>query len=175
MNHSLNEQLAAEWTRAQRTVAAYLASTLGDFHEAEEVLARVAMAAVRKYDTYDASRPFAAWAIGIAKLEVLNYRRQVATDKHVFDDALLDQITESYQRQAQALGSHREALAECLKRVDGRARRALELRYTENLKPAAIAEQLMMSGGAVRMLLMRTRASLRDCIRSRLGTQVEHE
>lgn len=163
-----NEQIAAEWTRAQRTVAAYLATSLNDFHQADEVLARVAMAVVRKIDDYDPARPFGAWVIGIARRELLNYRRQLSTDKLVFDDALIERITESYQRQEEQLTGEREALAQCLQHIDERARQALELRYVEGLKPAVIAERMKVNGGATRMLLTRTRQALRECIGRRL-------
>ena len=55
------ENLAAHWTGAQRTVAAFVRSLVIDFHESEEVLQRVAVALVRKYGQYDPGRPFLPW------------------------------------------------------------------------------------------------------------------
>lgn len=53
-----SEQLAARWTQAQPVVAAYIRTLLPDFHQAEEVLQRVAVVLVRKFEAYDASKPF---------------------------------------------------------------------------------------------------------------------
>ncbi len=167
MNES--EQLALHWTKAQPIVAAYISSLVPDFHQAEEILHQVAVVLVRKFDQYDPDRPFVAWAIGMAKYEVLKHRRRVATDKHVFADDLLEKVGQTYGEMAGQLDDRREALALCLGEVRGRARQALELRYVDDLKPAAMASRLGMTAGAVRVLLHRVRAGLRDCIGRRLG------
>jgi RNA polymerase sigma-70 factor (ECF subfamily) len=77
------EQFAALWTAAQPTISAFIRTLIRDFQQADEVLQRVAVTLVRKFDQYDPSRPFGAWAIGVAKYEVLYFRRERATDKHL--------------------------------------------------------------------------------------------
>jgi len=173
MDQARTELLATEWTKAQRPVASYINAVLRDFHQTEEVLQRVAVAVVRKFDQYDADRPFVPWAIGIARFEVLNYRRELATDKHVFGDALLDRITAGYQRMAEAGEPYApgETLSECIRKVRGRARKALSLRYVEGKDATQIARDLHTSSGAVRMLLMRTRETLRRCIEDAGGVE----
>lgn len=166
MNPRDTEELAALWTSAQRTVAAFIATLIPDFHEAEDVLQAVA---VRKYPEYDRGRPLLPWAIGIARNEVLGHRRRQATSKIRFSDELMHRIADGYQRLSADLGPVREALRECLQEVEGRSRQALELRYAEGLKPARVAEQMSLSVGAARMLLTRVRAAIRDCVQRRLG------
>lgn len=162
------EELATYWTAAQRTVAAFIRTLVPEFNEAEEILQRVAVALVRKFNEYDRARPFAAWAIGIAKYEVLIYRRQHALDRHVFNDALIEQIAESYQRLSQQRFPMRELLAKCFDSLDERARRAIGLRYVQDLRTQRIAEEMQMTDSAVRKLLSRTRIALRDCVDRRL-------
>jgi RNA polymerase sigma-70 factor (ECF subfamily) len=163
-----SQELAAYWTAAQRTVGAFIGTLVPDFHQAEEVLQRVAMVLVQKFADYDRRQPFAAWAIGIAKYEVLYYRRQHSADRQLFNDQMLDKIAASYQRLSSELSPVNEALHECLKQITGRARQALELRYAKDLKPAQVAQEMGLTGGAVRMLLLRVRTALRDCIQRRL-------
>lgn len=167
MNQS--ERIAQLWTKAYPTVAGYVSSVVTDFHEAEDLLQSVAVAVVRKFDTYDTTRPFTAWAVGIARTEVLRHRRQRATDKHVFADDLVECVAAAYEQMADELDDRRWALAECLQRVAGRSRRALRLRYVENLKPSAMAPRMDMTVGAVRVLLHRIREALRQCIEHRLA------
>lgn len=172
MDLQQSEEVAVYWTTAQRTVGAFIATLLPDFHEAEEVLQRVAVTLVRKFDQYDHQQSFVAWAIGIAKYEVLYYRRQRATDRHVFDGELLERIAQGYQRLAEESDPMRQALHECLQEVRGRARRALELRYGENLRSDSLARALGVTRGASRMLLLRVRAAIRGCVERRLGASV---
>lgn len=162
------EELATLWTASQRTVAAFIRTLLPDINEAEEVLQRVAVVLVRKIDDYDRNRPFVAWAIGVAKCEVLTYRRQHALDRHVFGEALVEQIAERYERLSQERPPVRELLAGCYDALDQRARRAIALRYVRNLPTLHIANEMRMTDTAIRKLLSRARIALRDCINRRL-------
>ena len=167
------EQFAALWTAAQPTVTAFIRSLIRDPQQTDEVLQRVAVALVRKFERYDRSRPFAAWAIGVAKYEVLYYRREKATDKHVFGDEIVEQIASRYQVLAEDPDPLREALRHCLDRLKGRSKRVIELRYRGAMKSYDIAEEMNISSGAVRMLLCRVRESLRRCVEHEVVRQ-EH-
>lgn len=167
-----SERLARLWTQAQPVVSAYVSTLVPDFHQAEEVLQRVAVALVRKFDTYDESRPFLPWAVGIARLEVLRSRRDFATDRHRFGEALIDQVTELYQDDEPEFVGWRESLRHCVGQLKGRNEEVLSLRYQEEQSPAQIAEQMGMKVGAVRVLLFRVRKALRDCIEKR-NRQIE--
>lgn len=159
-----SEQLAALWTQAQPVVWAYIRTLLPDFHQGEEVLQRVAVTLVRKFETYDPSLPFVPWAIGFARYEVLRYRRDFATDRHRFDSDIVERVAELYQSDEVDFSGFRGALRSCVGKLEGRNRQALLLRYTQDLGPNEIATEMNMSAGAVRQLLHRVRASLRKCI-----------
>ena len=142
------EELAANWTRARRTVAAFVRTLVTNFHESEEVLQRVAVKLVQKYEQYDPSRPFVAWAIGVARLEALSFLRERSKDRLVFDDTLVAGIAESHERTAQSLAHVSQFLDECIEELDGRARRAIQLRYSGDLKTSQIAGKMEISDGA---------------------------
>jgi RNA polymerase sigma-70 factor (ECF subfamily) len=168
MDTSAAERFALLWVRAQPSLSAFIRSLIPDLQQAEDVLQRVAVTLVRKFDQYDANRSFAAWAIGMAKYEVLYYRRERATDRHVFNDEIVDSIALSYQLFADEADPFRAALEQCLEKLEGRAKRAIELRYAQGLKSPAVAREMRLSAGAVRMLLCRVRQSLRECIELRV-------
>ena len=94
------EELATLWTASQRVVAAFIRTLVPDFGEADDILQRVAVACwCASLTDYDSSRPFAPWAIGMAKWEVLAYRRERALDRHVFfNEGLIDRIADSYRQ-----------------------------------------------------------------------------
>jgi RNA polymerase sigma-70 factor (ECF subfamily) len=165
------EQFAALWTAAQPTIAGFVRMLIPDYQQADEVLQRVAVTLVRKFDHYDQARPFAAWAIGVAKYEVLYYRRERATDKHLFGDEIVDQIASRYAVVAEDADPVRDALRYCLEQLKGRSKNVIELRYRRGMKSNAIAEEMSLSSGAVRMLLCRVRETLRHCIERRVDIQ----
>jgi RNA polymerase sigma-70 factor (ECF subfamily) len=161
------EQFVALWTAAQPTISAFIRTLIPQYQQADEVLQRVAVTLVRKFDQYDPARPFGAWAIGVAKYEVLYYRRERATDRHLFGDALVDQLASRYELFAEEVDPVRDALQRCLEELKGRSKRVIELRYRRGLRSNAIAEEMALSAGAVRMLLCRVREKLRYCIERR--------
>jgi RNA polymerase sigma-70 factor (ECF subfamily) len=161
------EELTARWTSAQRTVAAFVRSLVIDFHESEDVLQRVAVTLVRRYAQYDPSRPFLAWAMGVAKLEVVMFLHQRRSDRLVFDDALIEQIAESHERAARESSSLPQFVSECVEELDGRARQAIQLRYGGDLRTSQIARAMQISDGAARTLLSRARSLLRKCVEAR--------
>lgn len=169
MDLQQSERCAALWTAAQPTVAAFVRTLMPDFQQAEEILQRVAVMLVRKFDDYDSRRPFAAWAIGFAKNEVLYFRRQQATDKHLFDDTLVEKIAVTYEQLVDEVDPMRQALANCVEELRGRSRRVIELRYVRGFTSEEIAKKMDLKSGAVRVLLHRVRAMLRECIEGHVG------
>jgi RNA polymerase sigma-70 factor (ECF subfamily) len=165
------EQFAALWTAAQPTISAFIRTLVPHYQQADEVLQRVAVTLVRKFDQYDPSRPFGAWAIGVAKYEVLYFRRERATDKHLFGDEIVEQIANRYEIVIEEIDPIREALRNCLEDLRGRSKRVIELRYRRGMRSNVIAQQMSLSPGAVRMLLCRVREKLRGCIERRMAAQ----
>ena len=55
-------------------------------------------------------------------------------------------------------------LRECLQRLDPREQLLFQLRYAEDLKPAAIGEQLGVAANTVSKALQRLRDQLRTCV-----------
>ena len=84
---------------------------------------------------------------------------------------LLERISEAYEELAPEFEERSRALRECLRSVKGRAGELLRLRYGESLKPNAIAARVGMAVVAVRVMLCRTRATLRECIERKLKLQ----
>lgn len=158
-----------QWTASQPVVAAFLASLIPDFHDAQDVLQEVAVAVLESFADYDAQRPFVAWAIGIARHKVLDFRRRSAVGRVAFDSETIDGIADAYVTLRDRFNPVSEALEHCLKRVTGKASELLKMRYQFELKSAEIAERIGGKPSAVDMALHRIRLALRQCIERRLG------
>jgi RNA polymerase sigma-70 factor (ECF subfamily) len=168
-------KMATLWVRAQPAISSYLLSVVHDFHHAEDLLQEVAEVVALKFGEYDSDRPFVAWALGIAKIRVLKYFRQVSRDRLVFCESTLDGLAEAFQRVDVETehDSARIALRECVKRVEGRRRQVLEMRYQSELSVVTIAKRLGISSNAVSMMLHRIRTMLAECVQRQLVSE-EH-
>jgi len=161
------------WSKAYRTLAAYVNGAVADFHDAEDIIQQTAVVAAQKFHEYDRSRPFAGWVIGIARHKILNHYQKHGRDRHTFAGETLDKLAATYEELSHEDEPIRIALRHCMEKLSARARKLLELRYTRELQPARIAEKMAISPNAVSAALSRVRRSLEECIRRRMKGEVE--
>ena len=158
-------EVARLWTLAQPTVSAYVTSIVCDFRDRDDVLQDIAVAVVDSFENYDLSRPFIAWALGVARNKVRNYLRGRKGDRHVFDTETIEQVADAFagvSANSTAMSNH---LNECIELLDDRSRSILcKLRYEQGLLPAAMSAIVETSANTVAKTLQRIRERLRDCI-----------
>ena len=162
-----------QWTLAQPAVSAFLTSVVRDFRDRDDVLQDVAVAVIESFDRWDSERPFVAWAMGIARNQVSLYLRRRRRDRQVlgFDPETVNSLTVAFSSVTEVGQPRLDFLHECLKSLEGRARTMCELRYQQDLKPAAIAEKIGMTANAVAKSLQRIREQLRVCIDHKAAAQ----
>jgi len=159
-----HERFMKSWTKAQPVVAAYLNSVIPDSHAADDLLQETAVVLFRKIDEYEPSRPFVAWALGVARNEVLAARRAHARGRLAYHSDVMEMVADAYEEMAPELDERLGALRGCLQKVRGRERELVRLRYEESLKPGQIARRLSMVASTVRGMLTRIRDALAHCV-----------
>ena len=157
------------WTAAHPTVAGFVRGLIPDRAAVDDILQDVALALYNNLANYDPSRPFVAWALGVAKHKVQDRWRTLARAKTVIRDTqVLEAMAAVSAELDDELDSRRRALHECLGQVQGRAYDLVRLHYHEGHEPREIAGILGLEAGHVRVLLNRVRGALRQCIERRL-------
>jgi RNA polymerase sigma-70 factor (ECF subfamily) len=160
---------ATEWADAEPAIAAFLTSLAPNGHDAEDLLQRTAEGLLERWKEYDPARPFVAWALGSARIEVLRFRQERGRDRLVFDDDAIDALARAHTEHAAELAAAREALNGCVERLTKRLQQVLQLHHAEGHSVEHVAKRLMLSVGAVRVALSRARESVRLCIERALG------
>jgi RNA polymerase sigma-70 factor (ECF subfamily) len=155
------------WALAQPAVSAFITAVVRDFTARDDVLQDVAVAVLESFPSYDASRPFTPWAIGVARNQIRLYLRRRQRDRHVFDSDAMASLAVAFETVSEEQSHLLQQLPECISRLGPRDRKLCELRYRDDLKPAAIAESLAMTANAVSKALQRVREQLRACVESR--------
>ncbi|MFO0906366.1 MAG: sigma-70 family RNA polymerase sigma factor [Pirellulales bacterium] len=157
-------QAARQWTLVQPAVSAFLLSVVRNPTVRDDLLQDVAVTVLQTFERYDPSRPFSAWAIGIAHNHLRLHLRRLTRDRLVFDDDVVARLADSFVATASEEASKLDHLDDCLGGLEKTARELCRLRYVEELKPAAIGERVGMSANSVAKALQRIRDRLRDCI-----------
>ena len=162
-------ELARQWVAVQPSVSAYIWSCIPDFHAAEDLLQDVAEDVASSFGRYDPDRPFIGWVLGIARFKVTDYYRKHSRDRHVFQGESLERLVAAFETVFPEVDPKREALEHCIDKLQAKSRRALEMRYEQDMKPAQIAEAIGSTPGSVRVTLTRIRTALSKCIETRLS------
>lgn len=163
----------AQWTLAQPAVSAFVHALVADRAERDDVLQDVAIAVLESYGSYDPSRPFVAWALGIARHSVADSLRRRARGPQRLGEAAADALAAAVAELGDAERERLAHLADCLNELDGRAREVCELRYRGDLAPSRIAELLGIRANTAAKALQRIREQLRECIDRRMRAGVE--
>jgi RNA polymerase sigma-70 factor (ECF subfamily) len=154
---------------AQRALRAYLHAATRDVHETDDLLQEVSNVLWEKFDQYDEGRPFVAWAVGIARLQVLKWRQAKHRARKILSEQALAELAEAAAQAVVEPDPRPAMLAGCMQGLAARARKVIELKYQEGLPIREIAERLGFQVGAIEMALVRARRALRECIERKMG------
>ncbi|MEY2599724.1 MAG: polymerase sigma factor SigM [Verrucomicrobiota bacterium] len=171
MTQNEQERFMGLWSSAQPAVANFVHALVRDHATAKDVLQETALVLFRRFSEYDGTRPFLAWALGIARFQTLGVKRDAMRSLVTFDEELFTRFTETWAEVAPATTDRAAALQSCLGRLAAHARRLVRLRYFEDCDAEEIGRQLGSTGPAVRIALKRVRDQLRQCVQ----TQLAHE
>jgi RNA polymerase sigma-70 factor (ECF subfamily) len=165
------ELFTLRWMQAQPVVASVLMAMLRDPSAVDDLLQETAVTAYQEISAYDQTRPFTAWAVGIARHKAMHwFRSRNRRPQQPLSENDLDRLAAAAESQAGELDARALRLHQCLERLSGRAAQAIEMHYAQDLPQATVAERLKMGIGALRVLLYRARTQLRTCIEGRAGS-----
>jgi RNA polymerase sigma-70 factor, ECF subfamily len=159
-------------------VYSYAFYELGDHHEAEDATERTFLAALTGLDRFDERAPddddgvstFRVWLFRIARNVVANQRRSRRRHPQAPIEAAAF-VADPFDVESR-VATHDEAAAawHAVRRLPADRRRALVLRFVEEMSTAEIAGVLGRSEGAVRVLIHRAlRTVARDLDRGSAG------
>jgi len=169
----MNEQevFLSQFLRCEADLRAFVGAVVRDVHAREDVFQEVALTLWQRFSRYDSSRPFGAWARGVAAKKLLE---RSSGDRRLplvlSPDAILE-LAEAADRSESRLAPGFEALEHCLGKLPEKSRHLLTLRYGQSQPLAAIAAEIRATQAAVYQALSRLRRRLRECMQRYLAAR----
>jgi RNA polymerase sigma-70 factor (ECF subfamily) len=148
----------------QRSVHAYISALVPGAADADDIMQETSLVLWQKFQEFDPQRDFLRWACGVAFIAVLRFRRRTAKDKHWFNEEVLQLISTEFLERKDSRELRREALRECMKKLDSRERQYINARYSMGSSVDAVAQELGRPASAVYRMLARIRDKLFECI-----------
>jgi RNA polymerase sigma-70 factor (ECF subfamily) len=154
--------------RFDRPLLRYIMTFIPRRDDAEEVLQRTATVIWEKFDEYDRQREFLPWALRVAYFEVLNFRKQIARDRLVFREDVIEALAETRHTLASQLEAQRQALRLCLSELSPDDQALLRRRYGDAETVAALAGERGKTAKALYRRLDRLRDAIARCAERRM-------
>ncbi|MEM9365682.1 MAG: sigma-70 family RNA polymerase sigma factor [Planctomycetota bacterium] len=165
-------EFVAELTRCQGSLAVYVQGLLPGDRAAADVLQQANAKIWEKREDFEIGTHFRAWAMAIARYEVLNYRKQQARDARLrFSDEMEQTLATELQDVSEDLNDRQEALRRCLDGIPSQQRELLFRRYAAEESLVEFAKRMGRSAGGLKVTLHRIRNRLADCVEARLATE----
>jgi len=161
----------------ESTLRAFIAGALALPHERADLFQEVVLILWRRYEDYDAARPFLPWAMGVAVRRLREEYRRVQRRPGLLPaeqlEHLANELTSAEERHPTA--AEEAALAECLAALPESSARLVQRRYYEHAGIETISAETGQSAAALYQTLSRLRRALADCIRRRLRAESDSE
>lgn len=155
-------------TESQAALRGYCEASLGHCEEAKDAWQRANVVLWEKSGEWDARTRFLPWALAVVRYEVLAVIRDRQRERLMFDDDVARMMADAAALEAESHDHRRDALARCLEKLQPRHREMLTAHYVFGHLQSDIARSHDMGLSAVKVLLLRLRRSLAECIERQL-------
>lgn len=152
-------------------IRAFIGSIVRGPHDCDDLFQEVALTLWKEFPRYDRSRPFGAWARGIASVKLLQRWDKTKRSPVVLSPEAIEAVSRAFDRVESVASRKSEALEKCLDQLPEKSRRLLALRYERSLEIELIADEMHASADAVYQSLSRLRTRLADCINRRIAAR----
>lgn len=155
----------------ERRIYGFILALVPDWFEAEDLLQETTAVMWSKFDQFELGTDFAAWAMRIARYQIMNYRKKKRNQRVQFSDEVLGAIEEHVTTVTKDLDIRRDALRDCLKKLSARDRELVHLRYEYDATTKAVAARVGRGIDAVYKALNRIHVQLFYCVRRTLAME----
>ena len=155
----------------QRRILAFVLSLQPNLDDAEDIVQYVSRTLWEKFDRFEPGTNFAAWAFEIARLKVLEFRRQQARSTTLLSEGLIDQLADEAAERGRYAEARQRALDGCLEALDDRQRKLVAARHAQQFRLQDLARELGRSTVTVRKMLRNVYGVLAACVERKLAEE----
>lgn len=163
------ESFLVLYAGSQARLHAFIRVLVPDAAQADDVFQATSLALWRSFATFRRDGDFTAWAVGVARHQVLMHWRRVRRDRHVFSEAILADLADTASDLLDSADARQRALEACVEALTARQRDLIRRFYGERESAAVIARAWNRTVHAVYKSLKVLRRSLHECVDRRLA------
>lgn len=168
---SSRENLVLLLSQHQESLFRYIYCLVPVEADARDIQQETSLALYRKWEQFDTSRPFLAWAFRFAYLQVLKHREKSARSPLTFDPDVLDLLAGEHERVADHLDRRLRLLDGCLQKLPASEKDLVTGRYARRESAEMLMDRLHISRRTLFRKLELLRRRLHDCVTRQLESE----
>lgn len=168
---SSTESLILLLTQHQDQLFRYIFSLVPCEADARDILQETSVALFRKFDQYDATRPFLPWAYRFAYLQVQKHREKSARSPLLFSEDVIDLIANERAHIEPQLDERLRVLDRCLSKLPQQDKELVTSRYALRQGAEEMMQRFDMSRRTLFRNLELLRQRLHDCVSRQLQSE----
>ena len=165
------ENLILLLTQHQEPLFRYIFSLVACEADARDILQETPLALYRKFDAYDATRPFLPWAYRFAYLQVQKHREKAARSPMLFSEDVMDLLAQDRVQMEPELDQRLLLLDGCLGKLTAQDKELVTSRYAMQQSAEEMMQRFAMSRRTLFRKLELLRQRLHDCVTSQLQSE----
>ena len=175
MNRDQHRHFLRSFTANEPSVRAYVRRLVPTRTDADDVMQDIAVVLWEKFGEFREGGNFRSWAFGVARYEVLAWRRDRARDRLVLDEDVVGKLAEETadENEEHRLARQRAALEVCLENVEPGQRDLLMKAYDSDNRIQDVAADSGRTVPGFYQWLHRVRHKLLQCVRRQIPGEVE--
>jgi RNA polymerase sigma-70 factor (ECF subfamily) len=153
----------------QRRIYGLILALVPNGPDADDILQETSAVLWQKFDEFDPGSNYAAWALRIARYQVMAYYTTKRRTKARLSDETLDAVVERLASRTEREDARSVALDGCLADLPEEDRRLIELRYRGGASVPDVARSSGRTVEAAYKALHRAHERLLQCMRGKLA------
>ena len=161
------QEFLALFTPNNRIIFHFILSMVPNWNDAQDVMQETSRILWEKFHRFERGTDFVAWAVTIAKYQVMSFRKKRSREKsHCLPIDLLELMASEYS--PDDVSDRVLGLRYCLTKLNASDRQHVKLRFQEENTPKRVAQRLGVSVKRIYRNETRIMGLLLRCIRRRL-------
>jgi RNA polymerase sigma-70 factor (ECF subfamily) len=155
----------------QKRIYAFILGMVPNHEGAEDLFQETVLVMWSKFDSFTRGTSFTAWAITIAKYQILSRRKKHSRHSLQFSQTALELLQQESEHFVEQIDSRMQALRKCIRKLSQRDYELIKMRYEDEIAVKTIAERLSRSIQSIYKRLALIHDALVRCIRRTLAKE----
>ncbi|MBI9017497.1 MAG: sigma-70 family RNA polymerase sigma factor [Phycisphaerae bacterium] len=152
----------------QHRIKAFIRIMMPNISDADDIMQETMLVMWRKFSDFQPETNFVSWAVKIAHLQILSFRKTNRNKRLLFNEELFEDFSSNAIEIIENADTRVEALRYCVKKLDKNDQKLIQMRYEADQTAKNMAEKTGINLKTLYRAITKIQYLLHSCIQRRL-------